>query len=712
MDLERTADGFRAIDSVKNTVEVGVEGWEPASEGPSVETALSASALGPETADETVSGRTERLELPSVYLVAADLDDGHQRDFGGFDGTEQLAAGARLFRFSATVRVFLRTDASATLTRREPGGYELSFDEPTPVSLGFYSTVDAPAASIAVPPTPDGVADALSLAAATTTDTTPDRTWPTRRKRPPSITVGEDRRLPATLRDRRPDTGVEIVVPPDLRYLFTAASLGHYLGATFRTEPNARPRLLFDGDEEPLGTLPAFQRRTASLLRRVFSLDCVARSAGPHGGDLAVADTFDTLGLDAPRLYGAPVAERLRTYLDVPFDAVADRFPEWHLGMYVDPTYDHVETLPHFLSNLPQLLLPSATSLDKREFLERTISDGFAGPPQATADGDTSYRVRREVSSVDLVDPDLGPARTHGWLADDVPIDVFKTFPEAYENRSRYVGEADTPMSVVAVVVDRDMPLLTAGDTDDAAMRDEHTAAVDHYRDRAPHLNAEVQIEENVSTAELARIFEAGHDLVHYIGHRDDDGLECADGALSTESLSESNARTFFLNACGSYPEGRRLVQKGSVAGGVTFERVADDEAAEVGTAFARMMMYGFSMERAIDKARKQLPTPKDYAVVGDGTYVLTQTDTLVPPDVWVNKAGDDQFEVTQVHGGPWIIGGRIRAMLDDEYRLFGADRRWRITGQVLKELIDRLDAPTVYDGRLYWPEELHDELL
>ena len=712
MELERTGDGFRAVDVVKNTVEVRADGWEPAPGASSVETALSESELGPATADVVVSGRAERLRLPSVYLVAADLDTGRQRDFGGFDGAERLSAGARLFQFSATVRVFLRTDAPVTLTRQEPGGFELAFDEPTPVSLGFHSTVDVPRESIAVPATPDGVADALSLASATTTDTTPDRTWPTRRTRPPSITVGDDRRLPAALRERRPDTGVELVVPPDLRYLFTAASLGHYLGATYRTVPDASPRLVFDGGEEPLGDLPAFQRRTASLLRRVFSLDCVARGAGPHGGDLAVADTFDTLGLDADRLYEAPLAERLRTYLDVPFDAVADRFPEWHLGMYVAPTYDHVETLPHLLGNLPQLSLPSAGALDKREFLERTMSDGFDGPPTAAAaDSDTTYRVRREVSSVELVDPELGSARTHGWLADDVPIDVFKSFPEAYENRYRYVGESDTPMSVVAVVVDRDMPLLTVDSTDDAAMRDEHTAAVDHYRDRAPHLNAEVQIEENVSTAELARIFEAGHDLVHYIGHRDDDGLECADGALSTTSISESNARTFFLNACGSYPEGERLVKKGSVAGGVTFERVADSEAAEVGTAFARMMMYGFSMERAVDKARKQLPTPKDYAVVGDGTYVLTQSDALVPPDVWLSRADNGAYRIFLRQQGPRLSGIEVMGTFDSTYRIGGEGRSYSVARDELSDLLEKLESPVIFENKLHWPNDLSELL-
>jgi hypothetical protein len=263
-------------------------------------------------------------------------------------------------------------------------------------------------------------------------------------------------------------------------------------------------------------------------------------------------------------------------------------------------------------------------------------------------------------------------------------------------------------MSVVAVVVDRDMPLLTVDSTDDAAMRDEHTAAVDHYRDRAPHLNAEVQIEENVSTAELARIFEAGHDLVHYIGHRDDDGLECADGALSTTSISESNARTFFLNACGSYPEGERLVKKGSVAGGVTFERVADNEAAEVGTAFARMMMYGFSMERAVDKARKQLPTPKDYAVVGDGTYVLTQSDALAPPDIWVSDSGVG-YQVYIQHLSSELTGAEVMAEYDTQYTLIGDRRSFKLTSEELIEYTNLIDSPVVFEEDLYYPEELRE---
>ena len=731
MELDRTGGGLRVVDGRKKTVEIDTRGWER-SDAPSVNAALAASPLGPESVETTVSGTVEELRLPPVHLVAQETATGELRDFGGFTGCRRLHSGDWLFRFAASVSVFLRTDTDVDVRWVDSDRYELSFAEPAPVSLGFYSDAEPAGASVGVPATPAGVATALSLASATTADTTPDRTWPTRREGPPSVRVGTDERIPSELLERRPDTGVELLVPPDLRYLFTAAPLAYYLGAEVCTVPDASPRLVFDGGEEPLGTLPAFQRRTASVLRRVFWLDCVARGAGPHGGDLAVADTFDTLGLDAARLYEAPLAERLRTYLDVPFDSVADRFPEWHLGMYVEPTYDHVETLPHLLANLPHVFLPSAEPMDKPEFLQRTMADGFSEPTQGTthtaaargdepttsdestvndsdsdANDDTTYRVRREVSSVDLVDPELGPARNHGWLADGVPIDVFKSFPAAYENRDRYHGEGETPMSVVAVVVDRETPMLAAPDGDDAAMRDEHDAAVAHYRERAPKLNAEVEIAENVTTAELARIFEAGHDLVHYIGHRDDDGLECADGALSTESLAESNARTFFLNACGSYPEGEQLIQKGSVAGGVTFEKVGDEEAAQVGTAFARMMMHGFSMERAVKKARKQLTTPKDYAVVGNGTYVLTQSDTLAPPDIWMKENKANMFTATMRHEQVGLHGAEVIAEHDSQYVLVGQTRSFDLSTEQLLNYTKVVDSPIIYRQNLYYPDEL-----
>ncbi len=77
----------------------------------------------------------------------------------------------------------------------------------------------------------------------------------------------------------------------------------------------------------------------------------------------------------------------------------------------------------------------------------------------------------------------------------------------------------------------------------------------------------------SVTVDELARIFEAEEDFVHFIGHCEVGGLKCQDGTLDIESLSSVGVRTFFLNACGSYRQGQALIERGSVAGAVTLRK-------------------------------------------------------------------------------------------------------------------------------------------
>ncbi len=316
------------------------------------------------------------------------------------------------------------------------------------------------------------------------------------------------------------------------------------------------------------------------------------------------------------------------------------------------------------------------------------------------SDPDALQRVTREVSNVDLVQPELGSSREHGWLADDVPIEVFKAFPEAYENRRKYLAREGSELTVAAVL-------------NNADMRAEHDHAIEHYELRADELNIDITIRENISVAELARTFEATHDLVHFIGHRESAGLECADGYLPTASLSESNARTFFLNACGSYPEGEALIRKGSIAGGVTFESVLDSEAARVGTTFARLMVLGFSVKRGLDYARRQLLMPKDYAVVGDGTHVLAQSDALVPPTRWLFRDGD-QFRILADNYEPWAHGSYMQSTLvggTDRRHLLGHERVYTVDWSELQEYLDTAQAPIVYEEQLWWPDELRQEL-
>lgn len=706
MDIAWFDDGFRVTDPAKNTVVVGTDEWADAGDPPSVAATLESVETGPDDPDLTVSGSVRKLTYPPVNSVLLSADGERRKRFDSTPEETVVESDAYLLRAEPNVRMFVRFDGTATISLVgddvEDRQYEVTFPEQTPVSIAFETHVDVPEETVTVPRTADGVATGLSMLTAANPITSPDRTWPTQRDRPPLLEFGDEVDVPQSVREDRPETDIELVVPPDLRYLFTGASLVHYLGARVTTETGVDPHLRVGERRVPLGELPEYQYRTADVLTRTFYLDCVARSGGPHGGGLRVGGVLDDLGLDAETLYDTPLAHRVRTYLDAPFESVEGSFPEWPLSMYVEPCYEHVETLPHLLRNVPYFFLPVSHDLSEEAWLELSSSDGFSrDPPDLPDEREGLRRVTREVSNVDLVQPELGPGQEHGWLAEDVPIEVFKTFPEAYENRQKYLTDSGSRLTVTAVL-------------NNAEMRAEHDRAIEHYEMRADELNIDITVRENISTAELARTFEDRHDLVHFIGHRETEGLECSDGYLSTSSLTESNARTFFLNACGSYPEGRELVKKGSIAGGVTFESVLDSDAARVGTTFARLVVLGFSVKQGLDYARRQLMMPKDYAVVGDGTHVVAQNDSLVPPKRWLFRDEDgDGYQILVESYATWAHGGYSRSTLDEHGRrhLFGGDRLYSVTESELQEYLGNADAPIVYRERLYWPDDLRKEL-
>lgn len=728
METTWLADGLRATDAAKNTVVVGLDGWDESVSGPSVAAALGAVDTGPDEPSSAVSGSVERIRYPPVGSTVIDLADGERRNVLGEESVS-VPSGPHLLRVEASVRIYVRFDGPATLSLerlRDPDTdrrFELRFAEPTPVALAFGRGFDSTTSTVTVPRTPEGVATALSVSAAAVETASPDRSWPTQRTRPPRVTFGETVSVPESLAVDRVQSEIRLVVPRDLRYLFTGASLAHYLGATVLAVPDADPRLVVGDRVEPLGEIETFERRTAALLRRCFYLDCVARGAGPHGGPLAAAGVLDELGLDAERLYEAPLAERVRRYLAVPFADVADEFPEWHLSVSVTPRYEHVPTLQALLPDLPHVFRPAGRELSETEWLELAVADRLGRDRPSTddttalargrtADGgteglgrgagvDDTEATTHEVSNVELVRPRPRPGRTRGWLAEGVPVGGFEIVPATYENRARYLDEGEGPLRVVAVL-------------NDASMRAEHERAVAHYESRAERLNADVTVRRNLSTAELARTFETESDLVHFVGHRDEAGLACPDGHLATSSLSTSRARTFFLNACGSYPEGRTLIEKGSVAGGVTFERVLDDQAARVGTTFARLMVLGFSVQRGLDYARRQILTPRDYAVVGDGSHVVAQNDSLVPPRRWLFDDGDGRYRLLIDAAEIWAHGGETTSTLvdDDERFLYGRERVYTLEPATLDRYLATAEAPIVYDERLWWPADLRAELL
>ncbi|USZ67883.1 hypothetical protein NGM10_14260 [Halorussus salilacus] len=697
IEWEETDSGFRVFDRTKTEVCIDADGWSTADAGHDIDRPL----------DATVSGYASELRLPAALVFAFSGTSNEKHTHGGDSEPLELPDDEYLLDVNLNIKTYLKFSGPATVRKTDDyNDLIVSFPGRTQVTFGFRSHYEEPVDTITVPPTPEGVATAVTYASASHKTVGPDRSYPNLRGHPPRLELGGRTEIPDHVVESRADVGIELAVPDDFEYVFVAAPLAYYLQAELRVEDRQFPVLRAPeaGVEHRFTPLPGFQHEVADTLRRVFFLDCLVRNAGEYSWDLAELDLLDRLDLDAEETYHSTPAKQLATYLDARYERIDEDLPEWHLAMHVEPVADSATSLPYFLNNLSLVYLPESTELEKEELLNKSIDDFYragdptAHPQQAAAVAGAGYRAGAgTVRSVDRRDPVLHEGQINGWLADGVPIDVFKAVPEAYENRFKYIDQGEGDIDVTVVLNDDEMV-------------DEHDTVADIYQERAEDLPIDVTVHEHLSKRELADVLESAHDFVHYIGHCEEDGLRCRNGHLAVEDIAESNVQTFFLNACGSYYEGRDLVRKGSAAGAVTFTKVLNKQAAKVGVAFARLLIHGFSIQRALQLARRRIMMGKDYAVVGDGTYVLTQSDNRYPTSGTIEEA-DGAFDVQFTQTTPRSIGGGYQIYLPDddgeEMYLHGKDMNFTLNRSELRSFLDRAKAPFVYDGDLYWSNEL-----
>jgi len=607
--------------------------------------------------DTAAAGHTTEFSVPATTVLRRDTRSRLLAD----DERADLHEGEHHLVLLGPLEVRARFDGPATVSRAGDR-VRVAFDKRTRVTFGFLGRATEPTGRVHVPPTPTGVAEAVTASAAALRTTSPARARPTMRRHPPRIEVDADAEAD-TLRETAdvPETGIRVVVPDSLADVFAVAPLAHYLGASV-TVADGPPRLHVPtaGVDESLA-----DGRAASVLERAFWLDTLA-----WYGD---RDRLRALDID-PGIAAASPADRLADALDAPFEAVS--LPEWPLAMYVDPTPENVRALPGLLHRLAHVYPAETTPLDSQELVSRTLDDFYRATPGP-------------VATVEMENPRLRAGRRHGWLAAGTPIDVFKAVPEAYD---RSVDPVNGELSVDVVL-------------NDPAMARERDRVADVYLDRATDCPIDVTLHADLTVAEIAGVFESDTDFVHYIGHCDEDGLLCANGRLSANSLDAVGARTFFLNACGSYHEGVRLVERGSAAGAVTFRKVLDEHAAQVGTAFARLLVAGFDIERALSVARRRIVMGKDYAVVGDGTWSLPHSGVR-SPGVFTVTPTDDGYEVA-------YEGGSVRTHGEYEPSPFppnhagpsGRRETATLTEPELRAVLSDADAPVVLDGEFVWTD-------
>jgi hypothetical protein len=646
--------------------------------------------------EDRVTGSLSELRVP---VETATLTDASGRRYGlaepvALDRGEflldcRLAVGASAgpdAHREPEMELYCRFDGPA-FVRRVGDQVVVSLGEERPVTLGFREHCEDPA-TITVPPTPAGVADAISHLSAALRTTGPARSHPSMRDHPPVVEVGDERSIPDAVEASTPETGIELQVPESLEYLFVGAPLAYYLGATVTVGPESTPKLVAPSADVEcrFRELPTFQHGVARLLRQVFFYDTLVRDLdgeSPACRD-ALLDRFD---LDPATVRSLTPAERLARYFCVTEPDFEEYLPEWHFSTYAAPELDNVGSLPYLLDALSLIYLPESSELRGTELLERTLDDFYRSGSHAS---------RRSVASVDRVDPELRAGRIHAWLAGGAPIDAFKTSPRAYENRRRYQDRRGTPLSVTVVLNDEEM-------------YDEHAAVADIYEARAADLPLSVDIQEHLTSTELAEVFASPNDFVHYIGHCDADGLECPDGRFTASSLDSCETRTFFLNACGSYHEGLELIERGSVGGAVTLTKVLDRQAAKVGTAFARLLVHGFGLEPAMQLSRRRIMMGKDYAVVGDGTYTLAPTPDS--PVVGFLEREDGTFHLSCEGLTGRRIGDCFQPAFAEESAYHGMSTETVLDRSELIDVLSERPLPIIYDNEFHWSDDLAAEL-
>jgi hypothetical protein len=678
-----TETGLRVLDANKSELSVTA---------PDVSVEPSDAHL-PRPVDETLSCSARELRFPIAVVYVTSVSGDRRWELGNDTTPLELPEGEYVVDIDAEIKTYLLVEGPITVHKTERfDGVVVSFHEEREFVAGFRSRHERPVHTITTPATPEALATTLSHLSSAHKTSTPDRSYPTLRGHPPLVETGDELDVPAEVAAATPDSGIEMIVPPDLDQLFVVAPLAYYLQAEVTVEDRMAPLLRApEVDlERELEPPPHLERSASRRLRQVFFLDSIVRNAGPFGTTLAEASILDALGLDEETLYAASSPKRLATYLDVPFSAIDHRLPEWHLAMYVSPEAQHVPTLPFLLDRLALIFQPRTSELEGSELVERSLDDFYRGP--TTGSG--------AVASVDVVKPELREGRSHGWLADGIPIDVFKSTPTAYYNRLDYLDRESYERDVTVVLNDQDMDR-------------EHADVEDIYRQRAEDYALDLTVERYLSVEELASVFESDNDFVHFIGHCEEEGLRCPSGYLSATSLDEVRTETFFLNACGSFHEGMELVEKGAVAGAVTFSQVLNEHAVTVGSAFARLLMHGFCIERALQLARRRIMMGKDYAVVGDGTHSLTQNESLLPTSATLERVDDDQFllaydqytaKTTGAHYHPYVEGNDLAYLCGNESE-FVLDR------SEIVEFLQRSEMPVIYDGDFFWSETLRSEL-
>jgi len=631
--------------------------------------------------DAAVAVPTPELTFPSVvaaYIRDADGDMvGEIQQFGALSFPD----GVYSVELCASIKLYLRVEGSLAVDASDDR-MRISTDADG-LLVGARSRHERPEATISATGDPHDLMAAVSAFGSALKTTSAERSYPTLRGHPPTIELGDELDVPGAL--EAPNTGIRIELPPSRRYVYPAASLAYYLGA--RVVPGPAPRIVTDeGYEYDLDGPAGYEMAVERALKRTFFLDCLTRTEGHYRVDLHEREQVgDAVDLDFAALYDATPAERLAAYLDVPFARIESRLPDWKLTSHIAPRPEKAELLPFLVDDLAAIRLASGQAVSVSEPQTAAVNEFTRSASNAGA-----------TAAPSLVRPERTDSVEQTWAGDDVPVGASKASVRAYRNRlERDVSDGDVDIAVVC---------------NDDAMDEEGSVARAVYGSR-DELPFDVSVYHGLSTAALRAVIETDLDFLHYIGHIDDEGFECADGWLDARQLEFVDVDAFLLNACASYEQGMSLIDHGAVGGVVTLSEVINSGAVRVGRTMVRLLNQGFPLRAALDIAKDRSVVGGQYIVVGDGNVDVVQPEGNAPLLWTIDPLGGDEFEVS-LRAYPTThlnLGTLISPLPSDgvHYLSSGEVDSFTLQRSELWQVVDQETLPLLVEGELVWSDDV-----
>ena len=659
--------------------------------------------------ETAVTIETRELVIPQrapVYVRT--LDGEHVGTFRGRMTDSYESADDRLLDLTSTaMKLYLVVPGPFELVSKpEERVLVVSLPGSRALSIGIRSFHERPAATIETPAEPEPVMRALTAAGSALKTRSCERAYPTLRGHPPAFEPADELSIPDAIELPNPD--VEVWVPPKWEYIYPVAPLVFYLGATLR--PGGPPVIEAGNWSYPLappGADPdAFATSAHRTLQQVFFMDCLTRTEGLFEVDLDERRRLDGIDLDFESLYDAPLEVQLRTYLDVPYERIEPALPKWHLCVDIEPTAQHVPVLPYLLDDLALIRSvdpPEPAEPDPEvdaaveDFLRTSNSSSSPGDPEEF-DRPDRWLIEEEMFTLDPA-----PALEHAYLGEGLPVRRNKASLETFERRLEYDGLTSEGIEVTIVC-------------NDGSMADE--TAVEEYYGVHDLIQYSVDIEYELDREELATVLGQDVDLLHYVGHIDEEGFACSDGHFDASELDDIGVDTFLLNACNSYYQGQALIDAGAKAGVTSLTQVTNDEANRLGRTMARALNAGFTLRSAFSLT--SIPTSAlHYLVLGDGGRQLVQCPSGVPflvdvidADLDGDTATVDLFAFPARDYGQGSFWSPSLGEQTLAYLVYGRIDRFELTVDQLFEYLSVQSFPVTVDGQLYWSNEINREKL